>query len=544
MITTRRFIEMFYIMFCLFLAFIINMSPIFATLARGQDTGMSKSEVRLINNIPKLFVRGKELNTVLVTVYYIPDPSREKLGNQPKYSTEKWVSKIKAVIDEASRNKFKAILLNVWWGELDKSKERPSNISKNLDYANLDRVMDYASQKKVYIILITVLFPSYPEWWAKENNVEPFNNGGVCDLCETDSYGNIYNNVSMNNDKVHQDYGSFIEAIIKRYKNHPALIGWSTGVGATGEDNYGPNYIYLMGMGGGHKIERKPLMFTDYSPYFQRKFKEWITEKYKTDEALHRAWADNSVTLANLTIPKPQEMIINPQHHIGPFPDPAEAWFKTDVNGLTRKGRDFYDFRNYMRWADRKYYSKLIKKNDPDHILLFNVGLDEETLKDPSLCDGIMGNPNLDFGADMHIKVNQDFYYHMISLVKNAVNHKKLVIISAENKSDGRLYMATGKWETAAQIKYIETFGKAVKCANGMFAYVVDIIDEGSPRWLPTWFSVETKAAARRISDYNPTENCSCELISELYLGNRCGGSNAAPGCGLLERAYHSFCNK
>ncbi len=373
--------------------------------------------------------------------------------------------------------------------------------------------------------------------------------GGACDLCETDSYGNVYNNVSMNNDKVHQDFGRFIEAIIKRYKNHPALIGWSIGVGATGEDNYGPNYIYLMGMGGGKRIERKPLMFTDYSPYFHRKFKEWITEKYKTDEALQRAWADNSVTLANLTIPKPQEMIINAQywlqnHRIDSFPDPSEGWWKTDINVLTKKGRDFYDFRNYMRSADRKYYAKLIKRNDPDHILLFVGGLNEEILDDPSLCDGITGNPNLYFEAEMNI-INRDFYYHMISLVKNAVNHKKLVIITGENRSDGRLYLATGKWESGGQIKYIETFGKAVKCANGMFAYVVDLLDVNSPaRWIPSWFSVEAKSAAKRIIDYTPTKNCSCELISELYFGNSCGSIYAVPGCGLLEKAYRFFCNK
>lgn len=525
------------------------------TIAFGQTSRTaSKSEVRLVNNVPRLFLNGKELNTVLVNVYYIYNPRMEDMPFQPKYGSEKWVNRIKSVIDEASSNGVKAIMLNVFWGDLDKSIRRPSNIGQNLDFSSLDIVMAYASQKNVHIILVTVLYPAIPEWWARENNFIPFNRQGPCDLCETDSYGNMYNNVSMNNDKVHHDFGSFIEAVIKRYKNHPALLGWNMGVGATGEDNYGPNYIdMIMGTPGGEKIERRPLMFTDYSPYFQRKFKEWMTNKYKTDKALQRAWGDNSVTLARLVIPRPEEMIIHArewhqERRVGLFPDPSDVWWKGDVEVLTKKGLDFYDFRNYMRWADREYYAKLFRKNDPNHILIF-TGLNEELLS-PSLGDGITFNANLCFNVPPD-QMNRDFYYHLISVVKNAVKHKKLVIITAESTDQpppGRHDESLpprppSRWDIERQIKYIETVGKAVKCANGMFAYVVDLIDRDAPaRFIPSWFSREAKAAAKRIVDYTPTKDCDCSLIRELYVSNSCGNINSPQGCGLLEKAYRSFC--
>ena len=454
------------------------------TIAFGQTPRTaSKSEVRLVNNIPRLFLNGNELNTVLVNVYYIYNPPPEAMPFQPKYGSEKWVNRMKSVIDEASINGVKAIMLNVYWGDLDKSIRRPSNIGQNLDFSNLDIVMEYASRKNVYVILITVLYPAIPEWWARENNFPPFNKKFPCDLCETDSYGNVYKNVSMNNDKVQRDFGSFIGAVINRYKNHPALLGWNMGVGATGEDNYGPNYIEMMGVTGGEKIERKPMMYSDYSPYFQRKFKEWITIKYKTDTALQQAWGDKSVTLARLVIPRPEELIINARgwhqiHRIALFPDPSDLWWKGDVKALTKKGLDFYDFRNSMRRADREYYAKLFRKNDPNHILIF-TGFNEELLNS-SLCDGVAGNPNLCFDVPPD-QMNRDYYLHLISLVKNAVKHKKLVIISAESTErspSGRHDESLpprppSRLDIERQIKYIETVGKAVKCANGMFAYVV-----------------------------------------------------------------------
>jgi hypothetical protein len=47
------------------------------------------------------------------------------------------------------------------------------------------------------------------------------------------------------------------------------------------------------------------VIFHDYSPAQQREFRAWLTETYKTDEALRAAWTDPDVTLATAEVPAP-----------------------------------------------------------------------------------------------------------------------------------------------------------------------------------------------------------------------------------------------
>lgn len=506
------------------------------------------SEVKIVDGVPRLFVDGKQLNTVWINTYYMVCSQANNQSGCPMYSSDNWVAKMDSIIDEASNNGTGAIMFNIWWGYMNKTASRLSDIGAdaNLNFANMDKVMDYAARKKIHMMPIFTFYPSAPEWWMKENNFPPFDKNGTCDLCEADSFGNVYNNPSMNNDKVHQDFGAFVQAVVSRYKNHSALLGWDMGIGATGEDNYGPNYISLMGMNGGEKKDMKSLMFTDYSPFFQKEFKKWITAKYKNDQNLQKAWGINLVSLNNLQIPKPAEMIKSGE--TAPlFPDTSTGWWGIDKSVLTAEGLDFYDFRTEMRVSDRKFYSDLIKKTDPAHILLFNSG-DEAVLKDPTLCDGIAGSVNLSFSADTMNVMNNNFYYHIISLVKSAIANKKLVVITGEDEGGtGRmqLYQNTGKWDSIQQLQYIEKMGEAIRCDNGIFAYAVDLLNgDNKAKWLPTWFSKEARETSKKIINYTPDSDCECSLVKDLYKSNSCEtkASNSA-GCGLIDDAYHSYCN-
>lgn len=506
-----------------------------------------KSEVRVVNGSPRLFINGEEINTGAVNIYYLPDMGIDTQGKNevPRYATEEWFTNTKALIEQAVNNKARLILLNIWWQDIDKSVSRPDSIAEALDFNNLDKVLDYAAQEKAYIIPVFVFFPFIPDWWLKENNFPPYHKGKICDFCETDSYGNVYNNSSMNADAVQRDWGSFIEAVIKRYRNHPALAGWMVGVGATGEDGYGPNYISMKGFGNSmEKIESRPLMFTDYSPYFERKFKEWLKEKYINDGILQAAWGDQSAAFASFRIPKPVEMIQEGKH-VPVFPDPTDifafAGGKDSLDSLTAKGRDFYEFRNYMRRQDRKYYSGLIKRNDPGHILIFSAS-SEEFLSGESLSEGIGFSlaGTTDWGA------NSLFYYLALDIVKNAVNHKKLAFISREHVCDGALREKTGQCETAEQLRFMEILGESVRCAGGIFAYTVAPYDKKSftnNSWIPpVWFSDEAYAVAKKINEYAPSKDCACSFISEVYLSNGCGRFEAAKHCELLNKINEELC--
>jgi hypothetical protein len=531
-------------------------SPCFGTEGRCTDafaqTGeqeASKSEVRVIDSVPRLFINGKELSTGSVNVYYLPDMGIEtKNKNEvPLYGDPQWLLNTKALIDQAVNNGARLVLLNVWWKDLDKSKSRPKNIADNLDFGQLDAIFDYTREKNAYIIPVFVFFPFAPDWWLKENNFPPYHKDKVCSHCETDSYGNVYNNASMNADIVQRDWGAFLQAVVNRYRKHAALAGWFAGVGATGEDGYGPNYIVLKGFGNAcEKIEPQPLMFTDYSPYFKEKFKEWLKEKYRDDPGLQGAWNDKAVTFTGLMIPEPSEMISDGQQ-VPMFPDPtdifAESSGHSDEEKLTGKGKDFYEFRNEMRRQDRRYYSNLIKSADPDHMLIFSAVSDDAMTQD-SLADGFA----FSLAATSDSDADSLFYYLALDIVKRAVEKGKLAFITREHGCDGRSFSSTGKCEQPQQLRFMELLGKSVKCAGGIFAYAAAPYNKESysnRSWLPPiWFSSEAMSVAKSINDYSPAEGCIGSFISDAFECNGCNSKMPAPNCRLLNKIYKAYFNK
>jgi hypothetical protein len=502
----------------------------------SDQTHRAVSEVRQVNGKPQLFVNGKQLDSVAANIYYY---GADDNGPIPGYRTEQWVSSMNSLVDSAAKNGANIVMANIWWGDIDTSTTRPTDIAQNLDFSNLDQVMTHAVEKKISVILIPQMWPNYPGWWKQENSFPPYNTNSTCDFCETDSYGNVYSNHSMNSDRMHQDFGAYLVAVIQRYRSHPALIGWSFGVGATAEDNYGPNYIELMGVNGASHPEQKPRMYTDYSPFFAREFKKWMTEKYKTDEALRKAWQDDSVSLSALAVPRPDDMIQGTEDPIL-FPDPSDGWFGFDKSALTTQGLDFYAFRNHMRVEERTFYSRLFRENDPDHILLLNGGLNDDIFDDPKLCDGLTANVNLGF----YVQINgqtRNTYYHTLSLMRTALEHQKIFLMTAENRSDAT--PASGGKETAGQLRYLETFGEAVRCEGALFAYTVDLIDPQGKKWEPTWSSSEAASAAGKVVSYTPTGDCACSLVRALYESESCSTkATDSKGCGLIDEAYHSFC--
>jgi hypothetical protein len=298
----------------------------------------------------------------------------------------------------------------------------------------------------------------------------------------------------MGYDKARADYGEYLTAIINRYKNHPALFGWQMQMGFSGEDAYGPNYIAIQELVrdpyGGRSILHGRL--TDYSKSFQASFRTWIIEKYKTNAALQSAWGDTNVSLENFRIPLKREFFVSVQDL--PFPDNGYLNFFVTLNDLTKKGKDFYEFRKYMKAKDSKYYSNLFKSLDPDHVLYFNAFDNLEEYTDPNI-NGYFGNSRLNANR-------YESYEQILPYVILASKYGQFAMPAYENN-----YEST---EDQAQLDIMEEAGKAMKCFGTGFGYATAL----SGTKMPAWTSKNAKQVIRNIINYTPTENCKCEFIS------------------------------
>jgi len=523
---------------------------------------LTKSEVKAVNGVPKLFVNGEEFDAVFTQIYQYP----VKLPGNINYGPD-WVSEVKDIIDESVELDTNVILLHIWWNELDESTSRPNDISDNLYFKPLDEVMDYATEKSVYIMLLPEMHKMIPDWWLIENDF-PFEHYSPCvpteketdtscipqeicseevdgprcctdtteellccnikrdeersalttedgelycspsyeeilykqcEFCETDSYGWKFNYPSMGNEKAREDYGEYVATVIDKYKNHPSLIGWGFGIGSTAEDVYGPDYTQLMGIYNDLYFSHDGYQLADYSPYFQEEYKRWLKTKYGTDESIRRAWNDNNVSLNGVEIPSPQEFFKTTKEN-NLFPDNFVLKWLVSPNDLTKKGQDFYEFREYMKSLDHDYYTKLFKNKDPNHVLFFSTW-NNENLYQNKLVDGFWSNPRINYERD-----RLSSYIWILLAQKLAINNGKYAFSVLEN-----VYETSQ--ENQNQINALESAGKSTKCFDGFFGYVSEFT--GDNIQMPSWSTESDKKAIKKIISYIPDSDCACNLINQ-----------------------------
>ncbi len=501
------------------------------------------SAIVSVNGRPRLSVGGRVLSGVFAEIYNFPDENPGH-GNLPAYGSPGWLNAVTRLMDQAAQAGASLILPHVWWSDLDRAASPPPanrSAAERLDFSQLDALMDYAQKRGLYVMPILGVNNRLPSWWRGLHRLpQTAATGAKCDFCETDSLGVSYGNPAMGAPAVRQDYGDVMRAVIARYRSHPALAGWSFGLGPTGEDFYGPNYILIQGLGDFAAVGEKPLRFTGYSPFSVREFAAWLTRKYKTSAALAAAWNDPAASLAPFVMPPPSQLVTDPATFgLRPFPDAAFDAFADNPGLLSAKGRDFYAFRQDMRQADTDYFAKLIKRTDPDHVLIF-CGLLRKTLIEHPLTDGIIANPHVDFAGSLHKERHQLWKY--VTAVRAIAQKGKLPMIAME---DSPRPDASGRMrDSQTQLDYLEAFGESMACAGAMPGYAADMLDPAKgPRWLPVWQTPEAMGAAARIAAYVPAAGCGCALVSALYRRNSCDQSGRPKGCGLLDKAYAEFCN-
>ena len=355
-----------------------------------------KSYIKIVDGNPTLFVGDEPLDILGLRTTSNPYKSEEAYQNVIEY------------IDKAAEYGYSYVAVMLCWYRMDTTKHEtfpePEDIGKLMDWKKLDEIFDYAKSKNVYIVpLFWHNVP--PQWWFDLTpNYE--------DFLQTSDKGEIVPMMSFNVPSFQKYEDEAIKAVINRYKNHPAYLGFLLQFGYSNEDNY-PGAPYVEG-------------WFDYSPFAKQRFREWLKEKYNHNaSSLQEAWNNFSVNFENAEPPKPLPDITNPTEMVD--------W----INGGGDSRRQFYDWQLFRLEEKRKARNHLIdvvKNADPDHVLI---------MTSPSV-----GGGSILFINSMALDYDEYFFSPKIDIVHvNPGIHKTWHVVDK-----------AGKY---AFVKYFETRRKA-----------------------------------------------------------------------------------
>ena len=144
------------------------------------------------------------------------------------------------------------------WGSIENSPGR-------YDWRDCDRMLELEGQNHIKTVIAEIVTGA-PEWmWDKypqarhvaADGVESFPNVGASSATGSAP-------LSLDDDAVRDRAGKFLTALVERYRDNPATMGYDVWNEGNPPDDYGPAA--------------------------QAKFREWLKAKYGTIEALGRAW--------------------------------------------------------------------------------------------------------------------------------------------------------------------------------------------------------------------------------------------------------------
>ncbi len=354
-----------------------------------------RSYVKVVDGNPTLFVGEEPLDIIGLRTTSDPYKSDESYQNVIEY------------IDKAAKYGYKYVTVKLSWYQMDRTEHntfpKPEDVGKLMDWKRLDEIFDYASSRNVYII------PFFwhnipPQWWF---DLTP----NYKDFLQTSDNGKTVPMMSFNVPNFQKYEDEAIRAIINRYKNHPAYLGFLLQFGFSNEDNY-PGTPYMRG-------------WFDYSTFSKNRFREWLKRRYNYNVSnLQRAWNKPSVNFGNAEPPKPLPDIADPIEMID--------W----INSGGDSRREFYDwqlFRLEEKRRARKHLIDVVKTADPDHVLI---------MTSPSVGGGLLFINSLALDYDDYLSERVDIVH------SNPGIHKTWDIMA--------------KGANYSFVKYFETRGKAV----------------------------------------------------------------------------------
>ena len=313
---------------------------------------VNKSRVEVENGIPKLVVNDQVINNMFGIYVYCTgvDPS----GPQ-------FLKEMQRAIDRTKYLDIPILSFDILWADYDRSVAVPKNAEEAANRFNtesLDAVLDYAAKKKVYVILQLLVHNHWglPRWWKDYKN----NKYGYQLIDKTSDPSSVYNRLqspvaSYQNETHRQLLRALIDKLVKRYRNHPAVVGWGINPGPTGENGYAPNYIDLWFNKRLPDIDLRMAM-ADYSEMAVERFTQWLKRKYVNINKLNQAWESQYKSFEKV---------------VPPFPIKPTISKTFQRNGDERQSmRDWQTFRYEALTDEWRFLSDLVRRLDPGKIVI------------------------------------------------------------------------------------------------------------------------------------------------------------------------------
>jgi hypothetical protein len=313
---------------------------------------MNTSHIKVENGIPKLVINDQIINNMFGIYVYCTgiDPSRKQ-----------FLEEMKQVINRTKDLDIPVLSFDILWADYDRSVTIPKNAEEaanRFKTENLDAVLDYAAKNNVYVVVQLLVHDHWvlPRWWKDYNN----NNHGYQLIDVTSDPSGVYNRLqtpvaSYQSDTHRELLQTLISKLVKRYRNHPAVVGWGINLGPTGENGYAPNYIDI-------RFNRRlpdidfGLAMADYSNMAVERFSEWLRLKYGTISKLNKIWGSEYKDFEKVS---------------PPFPIRLTTSDTFEKNGDGRQTmRDWQTFRYEALIDEWKFLSNFIRRLDPNKIII------------------------------------------------------------------------------------------------------------------------------------------------------------------------------
>jgi len=301
------------------------------------------SQVIVEQGRPVLHANGQAIPLTGLTLYN-PDVSCSVSSD-----SSEWLGFMKEQIDKAAAANLTYFNFTVTVSTLYQGNEPPTErdlMNKdNWDLTELEEIFSYAREKGVYVIVGFNPNNDVPPWWSRLNEDRFQKDNGDPET--------VWNIVSFNNEDFWQATDGYFEAFITLLKDQPALLGWYARGGITGENNYAPSYLV--------DLFAAQTAWCDYSGFAVQRFQTWLQERYVSVAELNTAWQSTYGAFSEVEIPQP----------LGDVSTLTEQLELENGAGDTRPGfKDWHEFRLEEKTSDFNHYFDLVKRIDPDHILL------------------------------------------------------------------------------------------------------------------------------------------------------------------------------